>query len=146
MISDNGRVLRLDTDTVLRPYVINGHPRVVLDGKTRYIGRLVAEAFVPNNGGFSDVRHINGDKMDCRAENLEWTTHSVTQQDSFGLGINAPGGNMPPRPVRDVITGKEYPSIRSASRDTGVSPAYIRLQISGGMSERVKEDHIFEKI
>lgn len=37
-----------------------------------HVHRLVADAFVENPKGFPNVRHINGDIHDNRADNLEW--------------------------------------------------------------------------
>ena len=39
-----------------------------------YLKRLVAEHFVdnPNPGEFKQVRQIDEDKTNCRADNLEW--------------------------------------------------------------------------
>lgn len=44
-------------------------------GKQYSVHRIVADAFVPNPNGYKEVNHINEDKTDNRACNLEWCTH-----------------------------------------------------------------------
>ena len=39
------------------------------------VHRLVAQAFVPNPDNLPEVDHINGDKLNCTATNLRWTSH-----------------------------------------------------------------------
>ena len=42
---------------------------------TVQLSRAVALAFLENPEGLTDVDHINNDKTDNRAENLQWLTH-----------------------------------------------------------------------
>lgn len=55
----------------------NGYLQVDLYNKegiknTKEIHMIVAETFIPNPNDYKYVRHINGDKTDNRAPNLEW--------------------------------------------------------------------------
>lgn len=128
-INSKGDVRNISTGRTIRPTITNGHLKIKLKNKTEYIARLVAETFIEKENHKTDVRHIDGDKMNTIDKNLEWATHAETQYDSFGLGINAPGGNMPAKPIYDEKTGKEYPSIKACSRDTKVAPVTIRRMI-----------------
>ena len=58
--------------------------------KPKLIHRLVAEAFLDNPNNYPVINHINGDKKDNRAENLEWCTQSHNIKEAFRIGTANP--------------------------------------------------------
>lgn len=46
-----------------------------LNYPTKYVHRIVAQAFIPNPDNLPTVDHINGDTTDNRVENLQWLSH-----------------------------------------------------------------------
>lgn len=91
MISNFGRTKRISR-TLLRnnfPYILpekilkayNGFSSYSmiklqnnLDSKSYLVHRLVAEAFVPNPSNLLYVNHLDGDKLNNNATNLEWVS------------------------------------------------------------------------
>lgn len=66
---------------ILKTYQINsGYECLKLQKngnvKSVLLHRVVAEAFVPNPDNKLEVNHIDGNKANCSASNLEWTTRS----------------------------------------------------------------------
>lgn len=79
-VSDTGLVRTTKTGRILRPAVSrHGYERVCLfkmDRERRYrVHRLVAMAFVPNPDNLPQVNHIDGNKRNNNASNLEWVTN-----------------------------------------------------------------------
>lgn len=78
-IDETGTVWNIKRNKPLSP-ADNGHGylRVNLHKNkkqhTKYIHRLLAEAFIPNPENLSEVDHINADRQDNRLENLRWVT------------------------------------------------------------------------
>lgn len=80
----------------LLTYAINnrGYKAVKIAGKTKMIHRLVAECFVPNPDGKPYVNHINGDKLDNSAINLEWCTHRENMDHAYSTGLISDIGKL----------------------------------------------------
>lgn len=76
-VSDLGRVRSLKAGRCLKPQAAGlGYKKVELyrTGKRKsvFVHRLVAKAFVPNPSKFLEVNHIDEDKSNNAASNLEW--------------------------------------------------------------------------
>ena len=104
LVSSEGRIKSVDRVTrysdgrtalipgkALKPFHNHGYLRVNLSRenkrKNMLVHRIVAEAFVPNPNGKPEVNHINGDKTDNKAANLEWVTGSENMKHAYKNGL-----------------------------------------------------------
>lgn len=92
-----------------------------VDGKTRVkrimVKNVVAQLFVPNPNNFKYVEHIDGDKGNLDATNLQWVR-------TPSRGVRRNGANAGIR-VKCVETGQVFYSGYSAAQKFGVSATRI---------------------
>ena len=56
-------------------------------GNTRTVHRIVAEAWVPNPDNLPQVNHIDGNKANNAASNLEWITALANRHHAMSMGL-----------------------------------------------------------
>lgn len=132
-ISKQGTIINQKTGRILKQTKCkdSGCLKVTISGETKYVHRLVADTYLANPDNKSDVMHLDKNKGNNNLNNLKWATHRETQRRSYNLGIDAPGGNEPPKPIFVKELETTFPSIRSCARETHVSRTSIRKCING---------------
>ena len=77
---------------------------------TTLVHRLVAEAFIDNPQGYTEIDHVNRNKSDNRADNLRWVTHSENMRNSTMQKRRSSWKDIV---ATDLVTGEVYEFSRS---------------------------------
>lgn len=77
------------------------------------VHRLVAQAFVPNPNNLKEVNHIDGNRLNNNADNLEWCTSRQNMLHSVKAGLRQKSYR---RPVKCIETQEVFPSLSAAGR------------------------------
>ncbi len=130
-----------------------GYPRVSLwrDGKSTkvYTHALVARAFVPNPQEKPQVNHLDSDRTNNAASNLEWVTgaenlsHARDKGRMFppphAIGTAHHNAKLTPDAIRDIriraSDGSPYTKVAALH---GVSPSTIRMIVIGRIWNHVE--------
>ena len=153
LISNLGRVKSLNYGKTKRAEFLNpinhhgGYQVVHLckDGKVynRMIHTLVAKAFIPNPDNKPLVNHIDGNKHNNVASNLEWVTYKENVRHAIRIGIKDPHSNNIPmgkdnihsKPILQYTKSgefvKRWDCISDAARAVGCNPCMLVNNASG---------------
>lgn len=152
-IEDDGKVFSYKRGFLEeRKYsIIFGYQYVTLwshgQHKSFRVHRLVGKYFLPSAApGCNVINHLDGNKMNNHASNLEWATVSGNTKHAFdtGLAHNDIGEEDSQSHPIDVYDGdgnllRHFGSIKEAQRETGISAnTFIRSADSGRASRKYK--------
>lgn len=115
----------------------NGYMYVTfsVNGKTIHlrVHRIVATCFIPNPNGYLEVNHIDNNRTNNNANNLEWCTHQYNQDHKKNFGTSQ--AQLFGRPLFAVSlkTGKvlRFESRAEAERELGINHENINRVIKG---------------
>ena len=81
---------------------------------TKLVHLLVANAFLPNTENKSEINHIDGNKNNNSASNLEWVTHKENLNHAIKTGLRSP-----------------TPMLGKAGRKNKLSKKVVQLNLDG---------------
>lgn len=118
-ISSHGRVksFKFGKERILKPGLVGklgNRYLAVFIKKSIKVHRLVALAFVPNMDNKPQVNHIDGNKLNNSANNLEWATARENIKHAWDTGLNESKRLAISKPVIDIVTNKKYSSLIAA--------------------------------
>ena len=127
-VSSFGEIRNKNTKRVKKQFIsASGQQVIQLIGNekltTTIVAKLVARAFIDNPKGLNTVRYIDSNKLNTKADNLEWTDES-----NYKCRIE-------PKPVvQKDLQGNViavFPSMNQASRVTGIPQPEISFACAG---------------
>lgn len=123
-------------ERILKPNITpHGYKVVHLckNGKRRalYVHRIIAELFLDKECDTCVVNHIDGNKLNCAASNLEWVSYSENNLHAYATGLKPDGDGhyksiLTSSDVKRIRKHGKYDTYRNIGNLYGVSGATIR--------------------
>ena len=104
-VSNFGRVKNVKTQTIkVATKCKNGYLYIDLyknnERVKRTVHRIVAETFLDNKNGFTDINHIDGNKLNNNVDNLEFCDRSHNLKEAYRLKLR--------KKVKSMLNKKDY--------------------------------------
>lgn len=113
----NGCIFNLSGEPMRCCVNRDGYTQCVFNGKTISIHRIIASIFCEREIGKDFVNHIDGNKRNNSADNLEWCTKSENTLHSYTTGLQTRVGDSP------VFTMEEKQYIKEHCWDNHINVA-----------------------
>ena len=140
-VPQKGRVLRQMSVGTKRNYLkVTLTQRKTVDEprkqKAFYVHRLVAEAYIPNPEGKTDVNHIDGNPHNNNVANLEWNTRKENVNHALKIGLSKMYGSNHPL---SKLTEEDVREIRKMYSKGEKGKGYIAIAKIYGVSQKTIE-------
>lgn len=145
LVSNTGRIRRIgknkDKSVQIKDGYFNTH--LYNDGARSHVRvhRAVAEAFIPNPDNKPEVNHIDGNKTNNNASNLEWVTKKENCRHAWDNGLvkpscgmrgkKNPNGGRKGKPFRIIETGEVFNTLKECEEAIGGNNRHINDCLKG---------------
>lgn len=151
-VSTFGNVRNDQTKSIYARSVKNSYLYVTMrdnEGKNHSyrVHRLVAQAFIPNDDPKkTEVNHINGDKLNCSVDNLEWMTPSENIKHACDTGLLKSQARQVRQLDKKGNLIKTFDSIAQASKETGIDDGTICKVAKGTCKNKTAGGYVWKYV
>lgn len=149
-VNSDGVVVNTDTGRELKQEIThNGYKRVTVckDNKPKrfLVHRLVAQYFIPSNGK-PHVNHIDGDKLNNKASNLEWVTCSENHLHAQEIGLRPIGSKRASALLDEDAVHKVCKMIQDGKKRGEILASGIHPELKKHMVDNIRRRRTWKHV